>query len=77
MFDIDACALATGIIDETQLCMIAGTWGNNQYIWPEPVVSEDIFMTSRYCIPGYYLILEGSATSVSYTHLTLPTILLV
>ncbi|MEE8452793.1 MAG: FGGY-family carbohydrate kinase [Thermoguttaceae bacterium] len=65
LFDIDACGLASGVVDPTQLCMIAGTWGNNQYIWPEPVVSEDVFMTSRYCIPGYYLILEGSATSAS------------
>ncbi len=65
LFDIDACGLASGITDPTQLCMIAGTWGNNQYIWKEPVVSQDVFMTSRYCIPGYYLILEGSATSAS------------
>jgi len=65
LFDIDACGLACGITDPGQLCMIAGTWGNNQYIWKEPVVSEDVFMTSRYCIPGYYLILEGSATSAS------------
>jgi L-xylulokinase len=65
MFDIDACGLATGVVDESQLCMIAGTWGNNQYISTTPVVSEDVFMTSRYSIPGYYLMLEGSATSAS------------
>ena len=63
MFDIDACALASGIIDESQLCMVAGTWGNNQYISETPVVDEDVFMTSCYSIPGYYLMLEGSATS--------------
>jgi len=65
LFDIDACALSSGIVEPGQLCMISGTWGNNQYICNEPVVSEDVFMTSRYCIPGYYLILEGSATSAS------------
>ena len=65
VFDIDACALASGITDESQLCMVAGTWGNNQYISKQPVVSEDVFMTSCYAIPGYYLILEGSATSAS------------
>ena len=65
MFDIDAAGLAVGMKDETSLCLIAGTWGNNQYIAREPVVSEDIFMTTRYCIPGYYLMLEGSATSAS------------
>ncbi len=65
LFDIDACGLACNITDPTHLCMISGTWGNNQYIWKESVVSQDVFMTSRYCIPGYYLILEGSATSAS------------
>ncbi len=65
MFDIDACGLACGIVDESQLCMVAGTWGNNQYISKTPVVDEDVFMTSCYSIPGYYLMLEGSATSAS------------
>lgn len=65
MFDIDACGLASGLIDETQLCMIVGTWGNNQYISKTPVVDEDVFMTSCYSIPEYYLMLEGSATSGS------------
>lgn len=65
MFDIDACGLASGIVDESQLCMVAGTWGNNQYISKKPVVDKDVFMTSCYSIPGYYLMLEGSATSAS------------
>jgi len=65
MFDIDACGLASGIVNESQLCMVAGTWGNNQYISRKPVIDEDVFMTSCYSIPGYYLMLEGSATSAS------------
>ncbi|NLF68831.1 MAG: carbohydrate kinase [Candidatus Anammoximicrobium sp.] len=65
MFDIDACGLASGMVDESQLCMIVGTWGNNQYISRTPVVDESVFMTSCYAIPGYYLMLEGSATSAS------------
>ncbi|MBE0537677.1 MAG: carbohydrate kinase [Phycisphaerae bacterium] len=65
MFDIDACGLASGMVDESQLCMIAGTWGNNQYVSKTPVVDEDVFMTSCYAIPEYYLMLEGSATSAA------------
>jgi L-xylulokinase len=65
MFDIDACALATGIVDESQMSMIAGTWGINQYICREPVIDADLFMCTRYCIPGYYLIPEASPTSAS------------
>lgn len=62
MFDIDACGLSMGITDESQLCVIVGTWGNNQYISDKPVV-DGVFMTSCYSIDGYYLMLEGSATS--------------
>jgi L-xylulokinase len=45
--------------------MIVGTWGNNQYISKTPVVHESVFMTTCYAIEGYYLMLEGSATSAS------------
>jgi len=65
MFDIDACALSSAITDESQLCMVAGTWGNNQYISRTPVVDDAVFMTTRYAMDGYYLMLEGSATSAS------------
>lgn len=62
MFDIDACGLASGCVDERQLVMVAGTWGNNQYIAREPLIDKDLFMTSCYSIPGWYLMLEGSPT---------------
>lgn len=64
LFDIDACGLASGLVDERQLCMVAGTWGINQYISTRPV-EQGVFMTSCYAIPGYYLMLEGSPTSAS------------
>ena len=62
LFDIDACALSSAILDENQLAMTFGTWGINQYVSRTPVV-DNIFMTSRYCVPDYFLMLEGSATS--------------
>jgi L-xylulokinase len=65
MFDIDACGLAVGMTDESAFCMVAGTWGNNQFISKTPVAHPDMFMTSCYSIDGYYLMLEGSATSAS------------
>lgn len=64
-FDIDAAGLALGLNDETKMNLIAGTWCNNQYISSTPVVDRDLFMVSRYAIDGYYLVLEGSATSAS------------
>jgi L-xylulokinase len=63
MFDIDACALASGVVDEKQMSLVVGTWGNNQYISKQPIIDKDLFMTSIYCIPGWYLMLEGSPTS--------------
>ncbi|MDM5340514.1 FGGY-family carbohydrate kinase [Fictibacillus enclensis] len=65
LFDIDASAIATGITDEEKLCIVAGTWSINEYITKEPVVDKELFMTSIYCIPGYWLTLEGSPTSAS------------
>ena len=65
MFDIDACGLASGIADERCMSIVAGTWGCNQYIAREPLIDRDLFMTSCYSIPGWYLMLEGSPTSAS------------
>ncbi len=65
MFDIDACGLASGIIDMAQMSLVVGTWGNNQYIARKPLIDENLFMTSIYSIPGWYLMLEGSPTSAS------------
>ncbi len=65
MFDIDACGLASGIVDERQMSLVAGTWGNNQYIAREPLIDKGLFMTSRYSMPGWFLMLEGSPTSAS------------
>ena len=63
MFDIDACAVAMDVTDETRLCIIAGTWGINEYISREPVLDQSIKMNSLFCLPGYYLIEESSPTS--------------
>lgn len=65
LFDIDACALASGIVDESKMSLVSGTWGCNQYIAKTPLIDKDLFMTSCYSMPGYYLMLEGSPTSAS------------
>ena len=62
LFDIDACGLASGCVDERSFVMVAGTWGNNQYIARQPLVDKGLFMTSCYSMPGWYLMLEGSPT---------------
>ena len=65
MFDIDACAVAMDVTDETNLCVIAGTWGINEYISRQPVLNKTIKMNSLFCLPGYFLIEESSPTSAS------------
>lgn len=64
-FDIDACAIATGLIDDQDLSIVAGTWSINQFISKTPVGAKELFMTSIYAIPGYWLVLEASPTSAS------------
>lgn len=65
MFDIDACAVAMDVTDETNLCVIAGTWGINEYISRRPVLNGSVKMNSLFCLPGYFLIEESSPTSAS------------
>lgn len=63
MFDIDACAIATGVMDTDSLCVIAGTWSINEYICHQPVTDGSVLMNSFFCLPEYYLIEESSPTS--------------
>ncbi len=63
LFDIDACALASGIVRDDLVCMIAGTWSINGYVRRDPVLDGSVAMNSYYCLPGYYLVEESSATS--------------
>ena len=63
LFDIDACALASGVIEPDLMCMIAGTWSINEYIRTRPVLDGSVAMNSCFCLPGYYLVEESSATS--------------
>jgi L-xylulokinase len=63
VFDVDACALSSGIINSQDISIVAGTWGNNQYIAQQPLIDPDLFMTSCYAMEGWYLMLEGSPTS--------------
>ncbi len=63
MFDVDACGIASGLADENQMCMIAGTWSINEFIAKEPVTNGTVALNSMFCIPGYYLVEESSPTS--------------
>lgn len=63
MFDIDACAIASGVVDPENICVVAGTWSINEYVSPQPVIDGSVMMNSLFCLPEYYLIEESSPTS--------------
>jgi L-xylulokinase len=63
LFDVTACAIASGLIDPEMLCVIAGTWSINEYVSRKPVESPSLFMSSGYCMPGYWLIGEPDVAS--------------
>ncbi len=75
-FDINACAIASGVIYPDLICMIAGTWSINEYIRREPVLDGNVQMNSLFGLPQYYLIEESSATSAGnnewFIHQLLP-----
>ncbi len=75
MFDIDACALAVGVTDESSVCMIAGTWSINEYIRKTPVTDGSVMMNSLFCLPEYYLIEECSTTSAANNEWFIRTLL--
>lgn len=53
------------ITNEKNLCVIAGTWGINEYVARGPVKDGSVLMNSIFCLPGsgYYLVEESSLTS--------------
>ena len=63
MFDVDACGIASGLVSEREMCMVAGTWSINEFICRHPVTNGTVDLNSMYCIPGYYLVEESSPTS--------------
>lgn len=65
VFDIDASAVGSGAISPGQACIIAGTWSINEVITEEALIDPNIFMTTLFASPGYFLSTEASATSAT------------
>lgn len=63
MFDIDACTVASGVVNTDSICVVAGTWSVNMYLSTEPVLDGSVMMNSLFCLPQYYLVEESSPTS--------------
>ncbi len=66
-FDIDANALASGIMDDSELCLIAGTWSINEFLTkdaPRDYDRRTNTATLSY-LDGYFLMEDSSPTSAS------------
>lgn len=63
MFDIDACAIGSGIVKPDRLSVIAGTWSINTFLSLRPIQSDRVRMNSLYAQDPYYLVEESSPVS--------------
>ena len=65
MFDVDASAIGSGVVEPNQACIVMGSWSINEVITREPIVEPDIFMTTIFADSDLFLTIEGSATSAT------------
>lgn len=65
IMDINACCIASGVVDSTRSSLVCGTWSINQFVSRTPIVDSELFMDTLYCSPGWYLITEASPTGAS------------
>lgn len=63
LFDIDACALATQVLNEKAISMVAGTWSINTYLSQEFIKKNEGIMNSVFIDKKHFLIESSSATS--------------
>lgn len=76
-FDIDANALASGVLSPDELCLIAGTWSINEFLsdsTPNDIDRKENTATLSY-LPGYYLMEDSTPTSASNFNWFLRTLL--
>lgn len=64
-FDIDANALASGMLSSDVLCLIAGTWSINEYLSKEAPDEYCNSTATLSYLKDYYLIEDSSPTSAS------------
>ncbi|UCG23582.1 MAG: carbohydrate kinase [Chloroflexota bacterium] len=65
LFDVDASAIGSGVINADQACLVMGSWSINEVITREPIVDPSLFMTTIFAASDLFLTIEGSATSAT------------
>ena len=66
-FDIDANALASGILNDDELCLIAGTWSINEFLTKDATddIDKKTNIATLSYVDGLYLMEDSSPTSAS------------
>lgn len=64
LFDVVANALGSGVVDEGQASIIAGTWSINQVVARAPIADRRVFMISAFA-EDRVVAIESSATSAA------------
>lgn len=68
LFDVNACALAAGLADETDVSAVVGTWSISTGVTGdiEPILaSSEQYVVGAHCVPGQWMVHEASPTSAS------------
>jgi L-xylulokinase len=65
LFDVNACVVSSGMVDELDFGAVMGTWSISQYITRELLRHDVGLMQSLHCTPGYWLVHEASPNSAS------------
>lgn len=66
LFDVNACALATGLEHPDELTAVVGTWAISAFIASDvsrAIEAPERFVIQEHCVPGQYLVHEASPTS--------------
>lgn len=74
LFDIDACALGSGVLASDVISVIAGTWNINTYVSSQPAAQESGLMNS-YFPTKEFLVEASSPTSAGNLDILLKTLM--
>lgn len=65
LFDVDASAIGSGVVNASLACLVMGSWSINEIITRDPIVDPTIFMTTIFADADWFITIEGSATSAT------------
>ena len=65
LFDVDASAIGSGVVNANHACLVMGSWSINEIITRDPIVDPTIFMTTIFADADWFITIEGSATSAT------------